>query len=133
MVQILQSIFFQGEDQVREDFTPSVAVVCGEVVDLGNKIGCVTSPEGVAANVLGSIATRGCFKLAKGVSVGVTFAKGAPVRFDLSTNLAVTSGGVPAGHAYSAAANGDDHVKCWINEPPPALIDTTTTTTTTGA
>lgn len=130
MVQVLESVFYRGDEQNRTDYTPGSALTTGKVVDLGGRIGCVTSPQGIAASTLGSIAQAGVFKLKKAVGTGVTFAKQAPVYWHTTNLTAVAAAGadiIYAGLADEAAVTGDDHVKTEINALDPqavqALVD----------
>jgi len=117
MAQTLQAIFYHGDDQARVDHTPSGALICGEVVNLGSGYtGVVTSPEGIAANVLGSVATAGKFKFKK--ASGVTFSVGDIIQWDDTNNTAVAvSGDWKIGICVDkAAASGDDYVIGSLNE-----------------
>lgn len=118
MTQTLESIFFHGDDQQRYDHTPGSAVSQGEIVQLGKLVGCCTSPEGISASTLGSVATAGVFKIKKAVSAGVTFAIGDIVEWDDTNNTAVAqgSGDFDIGECVEvAAADADDHVVVAIN------------------
>lgn len=135
MAQTLEAIFYRGDNQDRIDHTPSGALGVGEVVDLGAIIGIVTSPEGIAANTLGSLATKGTFKLKKVPADTIAYSViGEAVYFNVSSNKVVATSGanvVVAGRLEEAALAADDHVKCAINEWPLQDYTTTTTTTTT--
>jgi predicted RecA/RadA family phage recombinase len=118
MAQTLEAVFYHG-GQRRIDHTPSGAAVAnGQIVNLGGFIGICTSPEGIADGVLGSLAITGIFKIKKAVGGGITFARGAMVGWNDTTNTAAAAAGAPVieiGPAIEAAADGDDHVKCNIN------------------
>lgn len=117
MAQTLSAVFYQS-NQVRLDWTPGSAVANGDIVDMGNQAGVCTSPEGIAATKLGSLAVDGIFKVKKAVSGGVTFANGADVYWNTSTLTAVAGAGaniIRLGMASEAAVDADDHVKTWIN------------------
>lgn len=114
-----EALFYRGNDQDRMDYTPSGADAdANTVVDLGSGLtGIVTSPEGIADGELGSVATRGTFKISKDDGGAVNFARGAKVGWDDTNKLAVAAGtgDWDMGIAEEAAANGDDHVKVAIN------------------
>ena len=127
--QSVPAIFYQGNDQGRIDHTPGGAVVSGDVIDLSGGgatslqgyIGIVTSPEGIGASELGSVATKGVFKMSKETG-SIVFAVGAAVGWDESLNTdaggAVAAGGAEdyiAGVCVEAAVAGDDNVKVEIN------------------
>lgn len=126
MAQTQQAIFFHGEDQKRVDFLNGGTVVnSGDVVVLGGPaaskgmLAVCTSPEGIAANALGAVATRGAFKLLKVVGDAIAFAQSAPVFWDTVNKKVVTAAGaniVFAGMCELAAVAGDDHVKTLLNE-----------------
>lgn len=117
MVLPFQAMFYQGEARMI-DHTPGSALVCGEIVDLGNYAGVVVTPEGIASGALGAVEVDAIYKVKKAVGTGVTFSAGADVFWDDTNNTAVTAGGAGIfrlGMATEAAVTGDDHVKCWIN------------------
>ena len=122
MVQTLEAVFYRGEDQNRKDYTPSgSSPAVGVIIDIGGRIGVVTSPEGLSDGVLGSVADQGVFKIKKAAGGGVTFSQGVSVFFNTSTRAAVTAAGanvIYAGVADEACVDGDDHVKCDINKLP---------------
>ena len=115
----IETIFYQGDDQRRMDYTPSgAAVVNGQVVDMGGDVGICTSPEGIADGKLGSLATDGVFLLKKLIADAITFAQGADVFWDTVNRKAVTGAGagiIRFGKAAYAAASGDNHVKAIPN------------------
>jgi len=119
--QTLQSKFYRGEHQDRVNHTPNgAAVVSGEILNLGNGlVGCVTSPEGIADGVLGSVATKGTFQVSKEDSgPGPTFAVGAIVGWDDTAKEAVVGGAgdFDLGACEEAAAATDNHVRTRLNE-----------------
>jgi predicted RecA/RadA family phage recombinase len=63
MAQTLRAVFVHGE-QTNIDYTPTVDVIAGDVVDLGTFVGIAITP--LAANVLGSLAITGVFSFLKG-------------------------------------------------------------------
>lgn len=119
--QALEAIFYRGDDQNRCDYTPSGTTLNGVIVDLESRIGIVTTPGGLTANQLSSLATANVFKVKKAVGTGVVFAQGAPVYFNTSTRTAVAALGanvIYIGIADEAAVTGDNHVKVDINKSP---------------
>lgn len=120
--QALEAQFYHGNDQKPVDYTPAAAVVNGQVVRLGagNFTGICMKTQGIAANVLGALATAGTFKARKAETGGVTFAQGALVDWDNVNNTAVASGAGTwtMGMAEEAAVAGDNHVKVRLNEEP---------------
>lgn len=132
MAQILHSIFYQGEDCRRLDHTPGVAIANGAVVDLGDIIGCCTSPEGIAANTLGSLCVDGVFKLRKLAADAVAYTViGKEVWWD-TVNFkvvpATAANCIRAGRIAEPALSTDDNLKVEINKlPTQAVVPTTTT------
>lgn len=118
MAQTLEAIFFHGDEQKRMDYTPGGALAVGEIVLLNGFCGIVTGSQALAAGRKASLARAGNFKVKKAVGGGVTFARGAPVRWDDTANTAVVAGSGDAdiGIALYASADGDDHVVVAINE-----------------
>lgn len=140
MTQSMEAMRYRGDCSNVTDYTPGSAVVMGEVIDIGNQIGICTTPEGIDANALGALETCGVFRLIKDGTAGPVFAKGDPVWWDKTANLAVAVASNPttcfAGLADEAAGTDEDNVKTEINvgalgELMDALTTTTTTTTTT--
>ena len=117
--QTLEAVFYRGDDQDRMDYTPSGADAGAHtVVNLGSGLtGIVTSPEGIADGVLGSVATRGTFKITKDDGGAVNFARCAKVGWDDTAKEAVVAGtgDWDIGICEEAAVNGDDHVKVALN------------------
>ena len=110
---------FYAGPQRRIDYTPGSAQVVGAIIDLGDIVGVVTSPEGIAANTLGSLATSGDFNVAKAAGGGVTFAQGAKVYWDTVNLTAVAAAGaniIKLGICKKAAVSADSWVVCGINE-----------------
>lgn len=122
MAQTLQAEFHQGHDQHRVDYTPSgSAVINGEVVTLGDgTVGICTSPEGIADGSLGSLATRGIFRMKKDGTD--TFALGVKVAWDTDANQVEPDGGAnddfSVGTCVLAAVATDDFVLTDINRMP---------------
>lgn len=120
--QALEAQFYHGNDQKPVDYTPATALVNGQVVRIGtgNFTGVCMKTQGIAANVLGALATAGTFRVRKAETGGVTFAVGALVDWDDLNNTAVaaTTGIWTMGMAEEAAAAGDNHVKVRLNEEP---------------
>lgn len=118
--QALEAIFYRGDDQNRCDYTPGGALLNGVLVDIGERVGIVTTPGGLEASKLGSLATANVFKIKKAVGTGVVFAQGAKVYFNFSTRTAVVAPGADVkyiGLADEASVTGDNHVKTDINKP----------------
>ena len=122
MAQTLEAVFYRGNDQNRKDYTPSGSSPgVGVIIDIGGRIGVVTSPQGLSDGVLGSVADEGVFKIKKDAGAGVTFAQGVSVFFNTSTRKAVAAAGaniIFAGVSDEACVDGDDHVKTDINKLP---------------
>ena len=108
--------FLQEGDQI--NYIPSAAVLAGQIVLLGEIIG--VSPEPIAASGLGTLQTRGVFKVLKSGSTGPVFSVGDVVCWD-SVNLTAVrvgasgSGIFPIGTCVEAAATGDAFVYTRIN------------------
>lgn len=144
--QVLEAMFYRGQ-QDRQDYdnTGGSAIAVGAVVDLGQRIGVCTSPEGIAASgvgVLGALAISGVFRLKKATAVAAAvFGKDAEVWWDTSAKTAYNAPGanrIFAGMADEAAPSTHNDVKCNINKLPVQQAvasmygaGTTTTTTTT--
>lgn len=144
--QTMEAMFYRGHQDRQDYANAGSALACGKVVDIGQKIGVVTSPEGIAAagavGALGSLAISGVFRLAKATSVAAAvFGKDAEVWWDtvaLTAYNAPGSNRIYAGLADEAAPTTHNDVKCDINKLPPQQVvasmygaGTTTTTTTT--
>lgn len=117
--QALEAIFYQGDEQGRLDFTPGGDTLNGVIVDMGTIIGIVTTTGGILSGVLGSLATKGVFKVKKAVGTGVVFAQTAAVFWDTVGRTAVAAAGagiIAIGYASEASVTGDNHVKTRINE-----------------
>lgn len=97
------------------EFTAGANVTCGEVLVAGHKVGVVASLEGVANGETGILTIRGIAYLP--AASGTTFAQGANVQFNTSTNLAVASGGTHAGRALYAKVSGETTVAVELNVP----------------
>ncbi len=74
-----KATYVQQGDSV--DYTPSSAVAAGDVIVQGTLVGVAKTP--IAANVLGSLAVRGVFDVAK---AAVAFTPGAAVYWDADGN-----------------------------------------------
>lgn len=144
--QTMEAMFYRGHQDRQDYLNPSTALACGKVVDIGQKIGVVTSPEGIpatgAVGALGSLAISGVFRLAKATAVAAAvFGKDAEVWWDTVAFTAYNAPGanrIYAGMADEAAPSTHNDVKTDINKLPPQMImagimgaGTTTTTTTT--
>ena len=118
MSQTMQAVFVHGNDQGRVDYTPSADVVCGQVVNLGNNlIGVITSSEGIASGVLGSVATAGVFSFLKDVDA-TTFSAGDIAGWDEAVPEAVNDDDVASdyllGSVVEDAGATDPTVKVLI-------------------
>ena len=91
------------------DFQPSADVAAGEVVVQGDLVGVAKTP--IAADTLGSLATRGVFEFAK--AAGGAISAGAVLYWDNSNGVATTtaSGNKRVGKAVAAAAAADSTVR----------------------
>lgn len=129
MAQTLEAVFYRGDDQDRMDYTPSGSSPgVGKIIDVGGLAGVVTSPEGLTDGKLGSLASKGVFKIKKAVSGGVTFAQTAKVFWDTVNLTAVAAAGaniIYLGMSDEAAVDADDHVKTRINEVVPQVTTMT--------
>lgn len=144
--QTMSAMFYRGQ-QDRQDYQNSgSAIACGDIVDLGQRIGVCTSPEGIAASgvgSLGSLATAGVFRVKKDTAVtAAAFVKDSEVWWDtvaLKAYNAPGSNRIFIGIADEAAPSTHNDVKTDINKLPVQLVQTavtsgttsTTTTTTT--
>jgi predicted RecA/RadA family phage recombinase len=144
--QVMEAMFYRGHQDRQDYANAGSALACGKVVDIGEKIGVVTSPEGIAASgavgALGSLAISGVFRLKKDTAVAASvFGKDAQVWWDTVAFTAYNAPGsnrIYAGQADEAAPSTHNDVKCDINKLPPQQVvasmygaGTTTTTTTT--
>jgi predicted RecA/RadA family phage recombinase len=137
MEQTMEAMRYRSDCSERTDYTNGVtARVMGEVVHLQNRIGIVTSPQGIAASAFGSLELCGVFRLIKDGTTGPVFTKDDEVYWDTVNNLAVAAPGaniVFAGLADEAAGTNEDNVKVEINKLPPQFVAgylVTTTSTT---
>lgn len=142
----LKTMFFRGQ-QDREDYqNTSTAIANGDVVNLQNRIGICTSPEGIAASSgiqsLGSLAIAGVFRMKKATnSYAAVFQQGDQVWWDTVAFTAYNAPGsnrIYAGLADIAAPMAWDNVPTDINKLPSEQViasmygaGTTTTSTTT--
>lgn len=95
------------------DYTPTVAVNAGDIIDLGDFVGIARFP--IAANALGTLGVTGVFDIIKSGTAGPVFAVGEPVFFDTTNNLASKSGGILVGICFLAASATDTFVRTKIN------------------
>lgn len=122
MAMDLESEFYQG-GQRRYDHTPGSDIANGTILNLGTGMaGIVTTPGGLEANRMGSVAVSGTFKIKKAAGAGVTFARGVKVEWNDTTKLAVAAaaGDFALGVAAYAAADADDYVIVELNQQHPA-------------
>lgn len=142
-LQAMQAMFYRGQ-QDRCDYQNSgSAIVCGQVVDIQERIGVCTSPEGIPASgvgSLGSLAIAGVFRLAKATGVtAAVFQRGDQVWWDTVAATAYNAPGsnrIFAGLADEPAPTTHNDVKTDINRLPSQQVvasmygaGTTTTTT----
>jgi len=121
-----QATFVQEGDAI--DYTPSTAVVAGQVVVQNDIVGVATRP--IAADELGALAVEGVFDVVKAtgaVNAGAKVywdADGNPVGGVAGTGAATTtdSGNTYIGRAAIAAISGDATVRVvWENVVSPAV------------
>lgn len=136
------AIFYRGH-QDRMDYKPvGAAVVSGQVVDIGERVGICTSPEGIADGALGALAVTGVFRLKKsGAGNDQIFNKDGQVYWDTVAKTAFNAPGsnrIFVGLADEEASYFRKFVCCDINKLPAQQVvhsmmnaGTTTTTTTT--
>lgn len=103
---------FKQEGQ-HMDYTPTVAVVSGQVVLVGIKIGVAIAD--IAANTPGVLRVTGVIGIPK--KAGDTPAQGVALYWDNTNKYLTTtaSGNTYAGWAFAAAASGDPTVDTKIN------------------
>lgn len=111
----------QYSDECAIDYTPSAAVTAGDVVVLNGIVG--VAPVAIAADVKGSLAVEGMWKLPKTTAAWV---RGLPVHWnptgDPDSGTAGSGAanqlgvGTYAGIAAEAAASGDDYGVVNLNE-----------------
>ena len=144
--QVMSAMFYRGHQDRQDYANAGSAIACGDVVDIGEKIGVCTSPEGIpaagAVGALGALAITGVFRMKKATAVtAAVFGKDAQVWWDtvgLTAYNAPGSNRIYAGLADEAAPSTHNDVKTDINKLPPQQVvasmygaGTTTTTTTT--
>ncbi len=108
------ALFFSEDGAI--DYTPSSAVIAGQVVVLGGVP--MVAKDAIAANALGALQTIGIYKVPKitgAIAAGaVVFwnATGSPVTGDASSGAATVTapGNTAMGIAVLAAASGDIYV-----------------------
>jgi predicted RecA/RadA family phage recombinase len=120
MSSLAEAYFLHG-NQDREDHTPVAALSANEVVLLSaSRVGICTTPDGIEAGKLGSLAVSGVFRIKKDNTD--TFALHAKVAWDDTANQAEPDGGAnddgTLGIAVKAAVAADDWVEVRINEVP---------------
>lgn len=135
MQMIQDAMFLHGNDQHRLDHTPGADIPSGRVVNINNRIGVVTSPEGLKNGKLGSVAVAGVFLMKKAAGAGVVLSPGVAVYWHIANRTAVASpgagiirAGLAVAHGAMVGANGDDRVAVDINAVENHPITTTTTT-----
>jgi len=144
--QTMSAMFYRGHQDRQDYANGGSAIACGDIVDLGERIGICTSPEGIAASgsvgALGALAISGVFRIKKDTAVtAAVFGKDAQVWWDtvaLKAYNAPGSNRIFIGLADEAAPSTHNDVKCDINKLPAQQMvasmygaGTTTTTTTT--
>lgn len=117
------------------DYTPSSAVLAGDVVVLNGIIG--VAADSIAANEKGALQTEGVWRIPKSTGVitrGLPVfwnATGNPDNGDVGSGAANQLGvGVYMGLAAEAAASGDDFAMVEINRQYPALVGVAAVTAT---
>jgi predicted RecA/RadA family phage recombinase len=143
--QAMSAMFYRGQQDRCDYLNPSTALAVGSIVDLEERIGVVTAPEGIpatgAVGALGALAIAGIFRLAKATAVtAAVFQQGDQVWWDTSALTAYNAPGsnrIYAGLADEAAPSTHNDVKTDINKLPAQQViasmygaGTTTTTTT---
>jgi len=101
-------------DGVFIDYTPSVAVVAGQVIEQVNLIGVANTP--ISANILGSLAVEGVFDFAKTASLVVNV--GDLVYWDDTLNEAnkTLTSNVYIGKCVKASAAADTTVRVKLDQ-----------------
>ncbi len=82
------------------DYTPGAAVAAGDVVVATDRV--FVAPRAIAANTLGSVATRGVFRLLKTTAEAWTF--GQRLYWNAGTSRVTTTVGTNKVIGYAAAA-----------------------------
>jgi predicted RecA/RadA family phage recombinase len=100
--------FLRDGDSI--NYTPTVAVVAGDVVVQGTLIGI--AKVAIPANTLGALAVKGIFRFAKGVLSTDALTAGATVYWDAGSEVATAtaSGNTFLGKVETAAAAADSTV-----------------------
>jgi len=90
------------------DYTPTNAVIAGQVVELGTVP--LVAPVAIPAGVLGALAVNGVFDFPKATGVGTAIAAGASVYWDEADQQAKTDSESGANKLLgkTTAAAGDD-------------------------
>lgn len=141
----MQAMLHHGATK-RIDFknTTGSALVVGEIVDIGQRIGVCTSPEGVPASgvgQLGALSVEGVFKIKKATNDNAAAwnGKDGEVYWDTVAKTAYNAPGsnrIYAGLSVEPASIYMDHVVCDINKVAIQSVmqgfgSTTTSTSTT--
>jgi len=120
------------------DYTPSAATAGGTVVILNGMAGIAVND--IAADIKGSLAVEGIFKLPKTTAAIVRGlpihwnATGSPDSGDASSGAANQLGvGIYVGVAAEASGSGDDYAFVILNQPSPSVTTAAVTATTGGA
>ncbi len=101
------------------DYTPAVDVKAGDLVFRGSLVGQVTND--CVAGALGAIRVTGVIRLTKASATVFTVASGDLVRWDSSTDLAVTDASKPlVGIAVAGGADGDEYVDVLLKQSAPS-------------
>jgi len=102
----------------RIDYTPSTAVVAGQVVVQGELVGVATEP--IAANTLGSLAVEGVFDFTKATGASTAIVVGANVYWDVADTEAKVDDESAAnkllGKSVLAATDADETVRIKLNQ-----------------
>lgn len=109
----MKAVFYSKGESV--DYRPASAVAAGDVVVQGGLVGIARLD--IPAGALGSLAICGLFKVAKATST--VFAAGAPIYWDATNGVAVTSSAdaIAMGVAVAAAGSTEDTVIVALNLP----------------
>lgn len=103
-----EATFIHDGDAV--DYTPAADTAAGEVVVQETLVGVAKTP--IIAGVLGAIAVRGVFDVAK--DAATEFIAGQTVFWDEATKKAVDTGTIVFGKAVADAGNGPTSVRTLI-------------------
>ena len=122
----MQATYVQKGHQI--DYTPSSAVVAGQVIVLGNTVGIANVP--IAASALGALAVEGLFDVAKvtgAITVGAAIywdADGDPLGGTAGTGAATTTstGNTYMGVSALAAAETATTVRVRLSDVPALTV-----------